>query len=112
MLQTRKLPRSEWKPYFDRMTRTLAVTNVDIRVDGLDLGDQLEVEHVPLTGISYDPQEAIIHVATERVHHAISQPKEVSVQEQGPEVRCIEVIDADGHQQLIELTKALALPAS
>jgi hypothetical protein len=111
-MQTRKLERSEWKPYFDRMTRTLAVTNVDIRVDGLDLGDQLEAEHVPLMGISYDPGDGIIHVATERLHHAISQPKAVFVQEQGPDVRCIEVIDQEGHQQLIELTKALALPAS
>jgi hypothetical protein len=111
-MQTRKLPRAEWKPYFDRMTRTLALTNVDIRVDGLDLGDQLEAEHVPLTGISYDPREMIIHVATERIHHEIAQPREVSVQEQGPEVRCIEVIDNDGHKQLIELTKALALPAN
>jgi hypothetical protein len=111
-MQTRKLERSEWKAYFDRMTRTLALTNVDIRVDGLDLGDQLQVEHVPLAGISYDPGDGAIHVDTERLHHAIPDPKAVFVQEQGPEVRCIEVIDREGHQQLIELTKALALPPS
>jgi hypothetical protein len=53
-----QLGKSQWQPYFDRVSRTLGDTKrVHIEVAGLSLGDQVEAESLPLFGLSYDPKK-------------------------------------------------------
>jgi hypothetical protein len=110
-MATRKLEREEWQSYFDVASRTLPAGTVRMRVDGLDLGDQISADHLPLLGISFDPKEDAVHVITEALDHAISHPKAIYVDEELEGLRVVEITDGEGHKQLIELTSAIPLPA-
>jgi hypothetical protein len=110
-MTTRKLEREEWQSYFDAASRTLPAGTVRMRVDGLDLGDQISADHLPLLGISFDPREDAVHVIAEELDHAISHPRAIYVDEEVEGLRCVEVTDEEGRKQLIELTNAIPLPA-
>ncbi|MDD9904303.1 MAG: DUF5335 domain-containing protein [Rhodospirillaceae bacterium] len=109
-MPTRKLERPQWQKYFDHVSKHLGASTVEIQVAGLDLGVQSAAEHLPLGGISYDPGDNTITVSSEDLEHRISAPREVYAQEEGGQLRCLEIIDSDDHKQLVQLKGALALP--
>lgn len=109
-MPTRRLERTEWRSYFDRVSRSLRATKVEVRVEGLDLGDQVEVSKLPLRGLSYDPHDDLFEVSTDRVRHLIDDPREIYVQEEADGLHSVEVLDADDHKQIIVLTPVLRLP--
>ena len=110
-MATRKLERREWQSFFDAASRALPAGTVELRVSGLDIGDQVAAEHLPLLGISFDPSEDAVHVIAEALDHAISHPKAIYIEEEPSGLRIIEITDDEGRKQLIELTSAIALPA-
>jgi hypothetical protein len=67
----KRLEESQWRPYFDRMSKALLGKRAEIEVASLKLGDQIEVEWLPLLGISYDPKDNVIQIALEGVEHLI-----------------------------------------
>jgi hypothetical protein len=71
----KKLEKSQWRVYFDRMSKTLVGKRAEIEVASLKLGDQIEAEWLPLLGISYDPKNDIIEIALEGVDHLIHKPR-------------------------------------
>jgi hypothetical protein len=97
----KQLEKSQWRVYFDRMSASLVGKRAEIEVVALDLGDQ--AEWLPLIGISYDPKNDIIEVALEGL--------EVFVEENGPELSSLEIVDAAGVRQLVVLKDPLLLPA-
>ena len=98
MQNTRKLEPTEWKQYFDSVSRLLPAMKVELLVAGLDLGAQLGIERTTLLGISYDPPSRSIDIATEDVDHRITAPASVWVLEADGALRSIEVVDRDGHE--------------
>ncbi len=110
-MTTRKLERQEWQSYFDAASRTLPAGTVQVRVEGLDLGDQIAADHLPLLGISFDPHDDTVHVIAEKIDHAISHPKAIYVDEAPEGLRVVEITDGEGRTQLLELTSAIPLPA-
>jgi hypothetical protein len=52
----KKLENSEWRVYFDLISKALTGKRAEIEVASLKLGDQIEAEWLPLFGISYDPR--------------------------------------------------------
>ncbi|MFW5921248.1 MAG: DUF5335 domain-containing protein [Polyangiales bacterium] len=111
-MATRKLEPNEWQSYMDRISKHLPASTVDIRVDGLDIGDQVQSERLPLNGLTYDPSDGALEIDASRVQHRIANPTEIHVDEEGGSLRSIEVKDGEGHVQIIELTRALSLPAA
>lgn len=111
-MATRKLEPHEWKSYMDRISRHLPASTVDIHLEGLDIGDQVQSEHLPLNGLTYDPADRALQIDAARVQHRISNPTEIYVDEQEGALRSIEVKDGRGHVQIIKLTRALTLPAA
>jgi hypothetical protein len=107
----RKLEKSRWQTYFDRMSKALVGKRAEIEVASLTLGDEIEARWLPLLGISYDPRNDVISIALEGVDHLINKPREVWVEEEGPELSSLEVIDADGVRQIVLLKDPLMLPA-
>jgi hypothetical protein len=107
----RKLEKSQWRAYFDRMSKALVGKRAEIEVASLKLGDQIEAEWLPLIGITYDPKNDLIEVALEGVDHLIHKPREVWVEEQGLELSSLEVVDAEGTRQIVVLRDPLMLPA-
>jgi hypothetical protein len=107
----RKLEKSQWRAYFDRMSKALVGKRAEIEVASLKLGDQIAAEWLPLLGISYDPKNDVLEIALEGMDHLIHKPSEVYVEEQGLELSSLEVVDADGVRQIVVLRDPLMLPA-
>jgi hypothetical protein len=112
MLMTiRKLDKSEWRPFFDRISKALIGKRAEVEVASLALGDQIEVECLPLIGIAYDPKDDILEVALDGVDHPIPHPQEIYIDETTELLNSLEVIDRDGTSQIVHLRNPLMLPA-
>lgn len=109
-MTTRKLERSEWKTYFEGVAKRLPTMRVAVSVLGADLGAQHETEDSALIGITYDPNDGFLEVATPNITHRVANPEEIYVQETLGELACVEVIAPDGTKQIIELKPLPALP--
>jgi len=105
------LPKSEWESFFDRVSKTLGAKAAEIEVAGLDIGDQIEAEWLPLTGLAYDPKDDVFNViAADELDHLIRRPREIYVDLQVDGLHSVEIVDADDHKQIVQLKEPLALP--
>jgi hypothetical protein len=107
----RKLEKTEWQRYFDRISKTVTGKWPEIEIASLDLGDQIEAEWLPLIGIAYDPKNDILEIALDRVDHLIPHPHEIHVDETGILLTSLDVTDRDGVSQIVQLRDPLMLPA-
>jgi uncharacterized protein DUF5335 len=110
MSNLRNIPKSEWREFFDRISRALAGRWAEIEVSSLDLGDQVLAEWVPLVGVTYDSQDDLLDVALSSIDHLIRHPRDIVVDETPRGVTSIAVVDADGARQVITLKEPLTLP--
>ena len=110
-MSTHSVPKSEWKAFFDRLSKALLGKWAEIEVASLDLGDQIMAEWVPLLGISYDERGDQLDVALDRVSHWIHHPNDVIVIENPSGLTSIAVVDREGSRQVIRLKDPLMLPA-
>lgn len=110
-VNTMKLDRAAWKPYFEEMTRLLEGRQVYVEAASLSLGDQVQVEWAPLRGITYDPKNDLFEVLLDELDHLIRHPKDVHVGYGDSGVEAIEIVDGDDTQQIIRLRAPLELPA-
>jgi len=108
-MTTQQLQRAEWQPYFDRVSRTLGGERAEIETAGLRIGDQVNQEWTPLTGLAYDPKDDVFEVVTETLDHLIYRPREIYVDEVGATLRSVEVVDADGNHQIVRLKPPASL---
>jgi hypothetical protein len=107
---TRKLPKSEWQAYFDKLSKHLQRETVSVLVEGLDLGVQPEAERLTLYGITYDHADDAIEIATEALTHRISGPRDLYVQEDtSGALLSLKLTDAEGHEQIVQLDAALTV---
>lgn len=106
----RKLPKEEWKPYFERVSRLVIGKRAEIEVASLALGDQIEAEWLPLLGITYDPKDDSIEIALEGLDHLIDRPRDVHVDEEALGLSRLQIVTADGDQHLVQLREPLMLP--
>lgn len=110
MSQMLTVPQPEWRPFFDRMSRSLLGKWAEVEVASLDLGDQIVAEWIPMIGITYDSKDDILDVALERSNHLIRHPRQIVV-EQGPSgVASVAVTDGDGILQVVRLKAPMMLP--
>lgn len=110
-MTTRELPKAEWRPYFDLVSRHLPTTEVELEVHGLDLGDQIEAEWLPFLGLVYDPAANVVEVAAEGLDHPISGVQSISIVEQGGALRELRIVDGSDNEQVVRLRRPLQLPA-
>jgi hypothetical protein len=106
----KKLDKSRWHPYFDRVSKTLAGKRAEIDVESLDLGDQVEAEWLPILGVVYEPKTNMMEIALENLDHLIRTPREVFVDEEALGLSSFEVIDEEGRQHIVRLRDPLMLP--
>jgi uncharacterized protein DUF5335 len=102
--------KSEWKTFFDRVSKGLLGKWAEIEVASLDLGDQIVAEWIPLLGISYDPKDDRLDVILDRANHAILHPRDVVVEETAEGIVSVAVIDQDEERQVVRLKEPLKLP--
>jgi hypothetical protein len=106
-----KLEKPKWHAYFDNMSKVLDGKRVEIEVDALSIGSQIEAEWLPLLGITYDPKNDLVEVALEGVDYMIRKPRDVFVDQTAVDLSSVEVIDNDDFRYIIKLRDPLMLPA-
>lgn len=111
-MATRELERSRWKDYFDSVSERIGSERVEVEVEGMELGDQIEIEWMALNGLAYDPKDDLFEVVTDAVDHLIHHPRSIYVDDSIEGLHSVEVIDADGNKQIIMLKVPLKLPSS
>jgi hypothetical protein len=104
------VPPTEWRGFFDRLSKALLGKRAEIEVASLDLGDQIVAEWLPLIGITYDSRDDLLDVALDGTDHLIRHPREVMVEEGPSGVTSIAVVDADGARQIVRLKEPVPLP--
>jgi hypothetical protein len=109
-MATRKVEKAEWEEFFDLLSKIVLGARAEVEVASLALGVQVQAEWLPLLGIAYDPKDDIIEIALEGLDHIVHKPREVWVDIGTGGLVSLEVIDADGVQQIVRLREPLLLP--
>jgi hypothetical protein len=103
------VPSSEWRPFFDRMSKALVGKWAEIDVASLDLGDQIVAEWIPILGITYDAKDDLLDVALDRASHLIRHPQDIVVEETSAGLLSVAVVDEDGVRHIVRLKEPLML---
>jgi hypothetical protein len=106
-----KIDKAEWKGYFDRMAKSLEGKNVEVDVEALAIGSQVEARWLPLLGISFEPRDDLLAVMAEGLNHLIRRPLAVYAEEKMGEVVSIEVVDDEDYRHILKLSDPLLLSA-
>ncbi|MFL6674113.1 MAG: DUF5335 domain-containing protein [Massilia sp.] len=110
-MATSKLDKATWAPYLEQISKMLEGKQTHIEVAGLNIGDQLEAEWIPLLGISYDHKNDLVQILVEGLDHLIRNPKEIYVDYGPPGLSSMEVVDRDDVREIIRFRDPLMLPA-
>lgn len=117
---TRELAAERWVEYFDSIAPSIEGLLVTIEVMSEQLGDQTNVERLPLQAIAYDHNDNMLEIAVGGrgprypvvLRHFISRPQKIAVEESGqPTPSAILVTDASGDRTLIRLFQPATLEA-
>ena len=117
---TEELTAEKWVEYFDSIARRIDGQLVTIEVMSEELGDQIDIERLPVQAIGYDPKDNMLEVSVGGrgvrypvvLRHFISDPQAISVEESGQLApKAILVTDASGVRTLIRLFEPAALEA-
>src|SRR5690242_10351674 len=112
MTTLRTVPRSEWRPFFDRVSNALLLGKwAEIEVASLETGDQIVAGWIPITGVTYDSRNDLLDVALDRIDHLIYHPHEIVVEEGTAGLMSIAVTAEDGSRQIVRLKEPMTLPA-
>jgi hypothetical protein len=115
---TEELAPERWVEYFDSIAGRIDGQLVTIELMSDQLGDQTDVEHLPLRAIGYDHKDDVLEVSVGGQHprypvvlrHFISGPQTISIEAADPLTpRAILVTDASGVRTLIRLFEPAAL---
>jgi hypothetical protein len=107
----RRLERSDWDGFCIRASRGFLGRQVDIEVASLEIGFQLEARRMPLIGMSYDPKSDVLQLLLDGLSHLIHGPRTFHVDEQLLGGVSLQIVDADGIQQIVTLQEPLMLMA-
>jgi len=111
MSSFRTVPRAEWRPFFDRMSKSLLGKKAEIEIASAELGDQTIASWVPMIGVTYDSQDDLLDVALDRADHLVYHPKDIAVEEGSEGLLSIAVTAGDGSRHIVRLKSPLQLSA-
>ena len=110
-MANRTLSKSEWRSFFDGISKELLSKRAEIGVTGLALGDQIAANWLPLLGITHEPKGDLLEIALEGLDHPIHNPRDISV-DAGPEgLTSMEIVDSARELQIVKLRDPLMLAA-
>src|SRR5215831_9876050 len=112
MSTLRNVPKSDWRGFFDVMSKAMLGSRAEVEVAALDLGDQILAEWVPVLGVTYEPKGDLLDVALDSGSHLIRRPSAVVAQESRTGLEALTVTDGDGARHTVRLKVPLQLPAT
>jgi hypothetical protein len=116
---TQELPREAWRSYFDELSKILGAVEATVEITGPDVGDQIEADHLILTGITYDDRDDIVVIGLdapgpppEDVERIVDDPQRILIATgtEPPEEMVIDIEDAEQHKTLVRIERPPALP--
>ena len=97
------IARSQWKDYFDDFSKAVKSVPVEVEVEGLGIFDKMEVEWLPLLGITYDSKGDVLSVLFEKLDHMVEKPGEIAVDKGDQGVTRIEITsEEDGAKTVLK----------
>jgi hypothetical protein len=112
IMQTRTVSSEGWEQFFDSFSRIYMGSRATLEILADDLGAQMEVEDMPLTGISFDTTGLEMHFQTRQGHlvHRIASPARVTIEERSDGlVAAVEICCTDGEPDtILRLSKLVA----
>jgi hypothetical protein len=117
---TQELGAERWAEYFDSIASSVEGQLVTIEVMSEQLGDQVDVERLPLQAISYDHNDNVLEVTVGGrgprypvlLRHFISGPQTITIEESGRLTpKAILVTDASDIRTLIRLVEPTTIDA-
>ena len=109
-MQTREIAKDNWQSFFDQVSRALQGKLIQIEVDSLELGAQIEVNKLSLNGLTYDKKDDAFVISTDEIEHVIRSPQQIFAADGGDGIDSLKVRSADGTEQIISFVEPLALP--
>jgi hypothetical protein len=109
-MQTRKIEKENWQSFFDQVSGTLQGKLIQIEVDSLELGAQIEADKLSLNGLTYDSKDDAFVISTDEIEHIIRSPQQIFVADGTEGINSLFVRSADGTEQIINFAEPLALP--
>ena len=83
---------------------------IQIEIDSLELGAQIEVNKLSLNGLTYDKKDDAFIISTDEIEHVIRSPQQIFAADGGDGMDSLKVRSADGTEQIISFVEPLALP--
>ncbi len=102
--------KDNWQSFFDQVSRSLQGKLIQIEVDSLELGAQIEVDKLSLNGLTYDAKDDAFIVSTDEIEHVIRYPQQIFAADGSDGINSLKVRSADGTEQIISFVEPLALP--
>jgi hypothetical protein len=109
-MQTREIEKDHWQRFFDQISRILQGKLIQIEVDGLELGAQIEANKLSLNGLTYDRKDNAFIISTDEIDHVIRSPQQIFIAEGTQGMDSLKVRSEDGTEQIVSFTEPLALP--
>lgn len=112
-MAARKLDRTEWQLYFDRVSKALIGRRAEIETALLRVGDQVAARWVPVRGIVYDHKNDMIEIDLDGLIHMVRNPRELFLDHGPAGLASIEMVDGESTRQTVRFHEPLAvsLPA-
>ncbi len=85
------IAKSEWKSYFNDVSKALGNVEAEVEVEALGIFDEKEVEWLPIKGITYDPKDDVVSLLFDKVDHLIRKPYEITVEKDGDGIKEITI---------------------
>lgn len=109
-MQTREIGKNSWRSFFDQVSLSLQGKLIQIEVDSLELGAQIEADKLSLNGLTYDSKDDALIISTDQIEHIIRSPQQVFIADGDEGINSLKVCAADGTDQIVNFTEPLALP--
>ena len=109
-MQTREIKKDYWQSFFDQISQTLQGKLIQIEVDSLELGAQIEADKLSLNGLTFDSKDDAFVISSDQIEHVIRSPQQIFVADGAQGINSLEIRSSDGTENIINFTEPLALP--
>jgi Family of unknown function (DUF5335) len=103
----RKLDKSEWHAYCDRLSKDLVGSRSRSATVSLAVNHEVITQWVPLFGIAYEPKKDLFEIILQDLEHWVHHPQ-TFYEDEGPRgVAGLEIIDAQGLRHTLSLFQSI-----
>jgi hypothetical protein len=103
----RKLDKSEWHAYCDRLSKDLVGSRSGSATVSLAVNHEAIAKWVPLLGIAYEPKKDLFEIILQDLEHWVHHPQ-TFYEDEGPRgVAGLEIIDAQGLRHTLSLFQSI-----